>query len=108
MATIAGVFSGCFSSSSSSSSSFGKLKKFHKKKTTISGKRFRVSCDFTNSIASDPYKTLRIHRGASESEVKKAFRQLALKVLLLLMNLESSDCLDLKFFEQRNMIDLNR
>ncbi|KAJ9559657.1 hypothetical protein OSB04_004817 [Centaurea solstitialis] len=82
MATISGVFSGCVSSSSSSSSSFGKQRNCdEKKKTTISGdKRFRVSCDFTNSIiASDPYKTLRIHRGASESEVKKAFRQLALK-----------------------------
>ncbi|KAI3734436.1 hypothetical protein L6452_13904 [Arctium lappa] len=84
MATIDGVLNGCVSSStsSSSSSSFGKLKKFQKKKKTISGgagKRFRVSCDFTNSIALDPYKTLRIHLGASESEVKKAFRQLALK-----------------------------
>ncbi|KAI3684366.1 hypothetical protein L6452_33589 [Arctium lappa] len=82
MATIAGVINGCVSSSTSSSSSFGKLKNVQKKKTTISGgagKRFRVSCDFTNSIASDPYKTLRIHPGASESEVKKAFRQLALK-----------------------------
>ncbi|KAL6497128.1 hypothetical protein OROGR_029057 [Orobanche gracilis] len=38
---------------------------------------FRVSC--VSSGVSDPYKTLRIHPGASESEVKKAFRQLALQ-----------------------------
>ncbi|CAI9780028.1 unnamed protein product [Fraxinus pennsylvanica] len=37
--------------------------------------RFRVS----SSAVSDPYKTLRIHPDASESEVKKAFRQLALQ-----------------------------
>ncbi|KAI3677925.1 hypothetical protein L6452_37199 [Arctium lappa] len=66
MATITGVINGCISSSTPSSSSFDKLKKFQKKKTTISG-------------GADPYKTLRIHPGASESEVKKAFRQLALK-----------------------------
>ncbi|PIM98217.1 hypothetical protein CDL12_29305 [Handroanthus impetiginosus] len=41
-------------------------------------KGFRVSC-VSSSAVSDPYKTLRIKRGASESEVKKAFRQLALK-----------------------------
>ncbi|KAL2554869.1 Chaperone protein dnaJ 8 [Forsythia ovata] len=40
--------------------------------------RFRVSC-VSSSAVSDPYKTLRIHPGASESEVKKAFRQLALQ-----------------------------
>ncbi|CAL5339715.1 unnamed protein product [Camellia sinensis] len=31
-----------------------------------------------SSAVTDPYKTLRIQPGASESEVKKAFRQLAL------------------------------
>ncbi|KAK6147898.1 hypothetical protein DH2020_018810 [Rehmannia glutinosa] len=40
-------------------------------------KGFRVSC--VSSTVTDPYKTLRIQRGASESEVKKAFRQLALQ-----------------------------
>ncbi|KAI3455222.1 hypothetical protein Pfo_011885 [Paulownia fortunei] len=40
-------------------------------------KGFRVSC--VSSAVSDPYKTLRIHPGASESEIKKAFRQLALQ-----------------------------
>nr|GMC73575.1 chaperone protein DnaJ 8, chloroplastic-like [Ipomoea batatas]GMD66454.1 chaperone protein DnaJ 8, chloroplastic-like [Ipomoea batatas] len=39
---------------------------------------FRVSCVSSPSVT-DPYKTLRIHHDATESEVKKAFRQLALK-----------------------------
>ncbi|KAK6153785.1 hypothetical protein DH2020_013424 [Rehmannia glutinosa] len=39
---------------------------------------FRVSC-VSSATVSDPYKTLRINPGASESEVKKAFRQLALQ-----------------------------
>lgn len=39
---------------------------------------FRVCC--VSSTVSDPYKTLSIRQGASESEIKKAFRQLALKV----------------------------
>ncbi|XP_030551254.1 chaperone protein dnaJ 8, chloroplastic-like [Rhodamnia argentea] len=44
----------------------------------------RVSCSYSYSPSSsssvlDPYKTLRIQPGASESEVKKAFRHLALQ-----------------------------
>lgn len=84
MASVAGVINGCVSSSLSS---LRKMKDLKKKKTTNggdgSGMRFRVSCGYSNSsdVASDPYKVLRIHRGASEYEVKKAFRQLALKVL---------------------------
>lgn len=42
--------------------------------------RFRVCSSSSSSSYSDPYKTLRIHRGASETEVKKAFRKLALQV----------------------------
>lgn len=42
-------------------------------------KGFRVSC--VSSTVSDPYKTLSVRPGASESEIKKAFRQLALKVI---------------------------
>ncbi|XP_030477556.1 chaperone protein dnaJ 8, chloroplastic [Syzygium oleosum] len=38
----------------------------------------KVSCSYSSSVG-DPYKTLRIHRGAAESEVKKAFRGLALQ-----------------------------
>ncbi|KAL1554103.1 chaperone protein dnaJ 8, chloroplastic isoform X1 [Salvia divinorum] len=41
-------------------------------------KGFRVSC-ICSSAVFDSYKTLRIQPGASESEVKKAFRQLALQ-----------------------------
>ncbi|KAG8388221.1 hypothetical protein BUALT_Bualt02G0103100 [Buddleja alternifolia] len=41
-------------------------------------KGFRVSCVSFGAV-SDPYKTLRIQPGASEAEVKKAFRQLALQ-----------------------------
>ncbi|KAK8610178.1 hypothetical protein V6N13_081345 [Hibiscus sabdariffa] len=40
--------------------------------------KVRVHCSSSSSIT-DPYKTLRIQRGASESEIKKAFRQLALR-----------------------------
>ncbi|XP_073042251.1 chaperone protein dnaJ 8, chloroplastic [Primulina eburnea] len=42
-------------------------------------KGFRVSCVSSSAAVSDSYKTLRIHPGASQSEVKKAFRQLALQ-----------------------------
>ncbi|KZV44177.1 chaperone protein dnaJ 8, chloroplastic-like [Dorcoceras hygrometricum] len=42
-------------------------------------KKFRVSCVSSSPAVSDPYKTLRIDPGASESEVKKAFRRLALQ-----------------------------
>ncbi|KAI3737505.1 hypothetical protein L2E82_27509 [Cichorium intybus] len=82
MATVAGVINGCVSSSTSSSLSYGKQKNCNKKTTTMSGgagKRFRVRCVSASSLSSDPYKILRIHPGASEYEVKKAFRRLALK-----------------------------
>lgn len=38
----------------------------------------KVCCHSSPAVL-DPYKTLRIYPGASESEVKKAFRQLALQ-----------------------------
>ncbi|XP_076960931.1 chaperone protein dnaJ 8, chloroplastic-like [Bidens hawaiensis] len=78
MASAAGMINGCVSSSTSSSNSWGKLKNSHKKKAD---RRFRVgvTCVSTSPVTSDPYKTLSIRPGASESEVKKAFRQLALK-----------------------------
>ncbi|KAL4559866.1 hypothetical protein LXL04_032012 [Taraxacum kok-saghyz] len=78
MATAAGVINGYVSSSTSSSSSWGKAKNSHKKNITSAGKRYRFNC-VLSSLASDPYKILRIHPGASEFEVKKAFRQLAKK-----------------------------
>lgn len=40
--------------------------------------RVKIYC--SSSSAMDPYKTLKIQPGASESEVKKAYRQLALQV----------------------------
>ncbi|KAK9066039.1 hypothetical protein SSX86_015441 [Deinandra increscens subsp. villosa] len=88
MATAAGMIGGCVSSSISSPSSFGKLKGSRKKTASTAanggagaGRRFGVCCVpmNTNHPASDPYEILRIQPGASESEVKKAFRQLALK-----------------------------
>ncbi|XP_010034039.2 chaperone protein dnaJ 8, chloroplastic [Eucalyptus grandis] len=39
----------------------------------------KVCCSYSSSSVLDPYKTLRIQPGASESEVKKAFRRLALQ-----------------------------
>ncbi|XP_022720754.1 chaperone protein dnaJ 8, chloroplastic-like [Durio zibethinus] len=56
------------------SSSWMQVKEKGKKKTA---NRVRVCCSASSHI--DPYKTLRIQPGASESEVKKAFRQLALQ-----------------------------
>ncbi|XWS16551.1 hypothetical protein CRYUN_Cryun34aG0098200 [Craigia yunnanensis] len=56
------------------SSSWMLLKEKGNKKTA---NRVRVFCSASSVI--DPYKTLRIQHGASESEVKKAFRQLALQ-----------------------------
>lgn len=47
--------------------------------------RSRVSCSYSSSVM-DSYKTLRIQRGASESEVRKAFRQLALQVSISTLN----------------------
>lgn len=74
-----------FMGSASSSSSWIPLKNSGKNKGKNNGRyngnNFRVSC--VSSAGTDPYKTLRIRHGASESEVKKAFRQLALQVLLL-------------------------
>ncbi|KAK4488889.1 hypothetical protein RD792_004679 [Penstemon davidsonii] len=71
---------GCGSASGSwfqlkdSSSSIRNLRNNKNKKKGL----FNVSC-VSSAAVGDPYKTLRIHPGASESEVKKAFRQLALQ-----------------------------
>ena len=73
MSSVSGVMNPRVSTSSS-------LRKMKNHRTTI--KKHRVSCSYTshNNVGSDPYKILKIERGASESEVKKAFRKLALKV----------------------------
>ena len=61
----------------SSSSSWFQIKN-RKKKNNLGRDRVKVMC--AGSSVMDPYKTLRIQPGASESEVRKAFRQLALQV----------------------------
>ncbi|KAL6996741.1 hypothetical protein U1Q18_006870 [Sarracenia purpurea var. burkii] len=61
-------------------SSWIQLKDAKMKKATRKNDRARFCCVASSASAvSDPYKTLRIQPGASESEVKKAFRQLALQ-----------------------------
>ncbi|KAJ8774203.1 hypothetical protein K2173_009634 [Erythroxylum novogranatense] len=57
------------------SSSWFQIK--NRKKNSTMKNRVKVVC--SSSYVMDPYKTLRIQPGASESEVKKAFRQLALQ-----------------------------
>ncbi|KAL1298006.1 chaperone protein dnaJ 8, chloroplastic [Arachis duranensis] len=42
-------------------------------------KRLEICCSSSSSSLTDCYKTLRVQPGASQSEVKKAFRQLALQ-----------------------------
>ncbi|KAF7843179.1 Chaperone protein dnaJ 8, chloroplastic [Senna tora] len=59
-----------------SSSSWLQFKDKERKQKRVIG--VKISCSSSSSVM-DPYKTLRIQPGASESEVKKAFRQLALK-----------------------------
>ena len=52
------------------------------KKTAKDRRSVKVSCVSSSSSwvnTADPYRTLRIQPGASESEVRKAFRQLALQ-----------------------------
>jgi hypothetical protein len=69
-----------------SSSSWFQIKNRRKKnnKDNMGRDRVRIFCASSYSSSSssvmDPYKTLKIQPGASESEVKKAFRQLALQV----------------------------
>ncbi|KAJ8755524.1 hypothetical protein K2173_019322 [Erythroxylum novogranatense] len=58
-----------------SSSTWFQIK--NKKKKNMTRNRVMFVC--ASSSVMDPYKTLRIQPGASESEVKKAFRQLALQ-----------------------------
>lgn len=71
-------FGGVVSARGSSSSLFQNMKKdLRNKRNRDNSRLFKINCV---STFSDPYKTLRIHKGASEAEVKKAFRQLALQV----------------------------
>ncbi|KAK2651776.1 hypothetical protein Ddye_011632 [Dipteronia dyeriana] len=77
MASVAGMMGS--NGSSCPSSSWIQFKNMKKKRnSSSSSSRVMVSCSSSSSVM-DPYKTLRIQPGASESEVKKAFRQLALQ-----------------------------
>ncbi|KAK2378497.1 Chaperone DnaJ-domain superfamily protein [Trifolium repens] len=69
-ATSVGVFGG-----NGSSVSWMQFRRNEKKQNKMN--KFRVSC--SNSSVMDPYKTLRVQPGASESDVRKAFRKLALQ-----------------------------
>lgn len=79
MATAMGMV-GSIGGCGAASASLFRLRNSGKKKTRNNKNGFRVSCVYSSSAVADPYKTLRIQPGASESEVRKAFRQLALKV----------------------------
>lgn len=71
-------FGGVVFARGSSASLFPNMKKDSRNKRNHNNSRlFKINCV---STFSDPYKTLRINKGASEAEVKKAFRQLALQV----------------------------
>ncbi|KAK7293918.1 hypothetical protein RJT34_16797 [Clitoria ternatea] len=71
MAAAAGVVGG-----NSLSASLMQFRGRERKQNKIN--RTRVCCSYSSSVM-DPYKTLRIQPGASEPEVRKAFRQLALQ-----------------------------
>ncbi|XP_020572627.1 chaperone protein dnaJ 8, chloroplastic [Phalaenopsis equestris] len=74
------VFAGMFSRSSSSSSSIAALRRNGVKvgKRRNGGLACRAAAHGIGNLM-DQYRTLRIQPGASEKEVKKAFRQLALQ-----------------------------
>ncbi|XP_019158502.1 PREDICTED: chaperone protein dnaJ 8, chloroplastic isoform X2 [Ipomoea nil] len=80
MAAAVGRIGGGVGGYGSGSGSLERLRNSGKKRRNEKD-GFRVSCISSPSVA-DPYKTLRIHHGATESEVKKAFRQLALKIVM--------------------------
>ncbi|PHU24188.1 Chaperone protein DnaJ [Capsicum chinense] len=78
MASAMGMLGGIGGCGAGSASLF-RLRNSAKKKTKNNKNGFRVSCVYSPSAVADPYKTLRIQSGASESEVRKAFRKLALQ-----------------------------
>uniref|UniRef100_A0A2N9HZ80 J domain-containing protein n=1 Tax=Fagus sylvatica TaxID=28930 RepID=A0A2N9HZ80_FAGSY len=83
-AAAAGIIGG---NGSSSSSSWFKLRDRQKNKKMVNRVVF---CSASSSSVMDHYKTLRIQPGASESEVKKAFRQLALQIVMSNLREEST------------------
>lgn len=83
MAVVARILGAGGSCSSLSSTRFqNKIRRNNK-----NHEKFRVSC----AVSFDPYITLNIHTGASESQIKKAFTRLALKVFITFY--VKNDCL---------------
>ncbi|XP_019443312.1 PREDICTED: chaperone protein dnaJ 8, chloroplastic-like isoform X2 [Lupinus angustifolius] len=75
---------------SSSSSSWMKLRGRREMSNKVN--RVKISCSYSSSSSvMDPYKTLRLQSDASESEVRKAFRQLALQVVMANLRGESKE-----------------
>lgn len=70
--------------------------------------RVKICCSsYSSSAVMDPYKTLRIQPGASESEVRKAFRQLALQVCSsIIFCFPSFIVIDLFLFSFKYLIEL--
>ncbi|KAK4374696.1 hypothetical protein RND71_005373 [Anisodus tanguticus] len=78
MATAMGMLGNVGGCGSPYTSWIGMRKCSNKKMKKGENIRFGVTCVYSPSV-SDPYKTLRIQPDASETEVRKAFRQLALQ-----------------------------
>ncbi|KAJ6307525.1 hypothetical protein OIU76_017343 [Salix suchowensis] len=70
---------GCAGSSTSWFQIKNRRKKNNNDKMGRDRVRFFTAASYSSPSVMDPYKTLRIQPGASESEVRKAFRQLALQ-----------------------------
>ncbi|GAA0143038.1 hypothetical protein Leryth_015821 [Lithospermum erythrorhizon] len=68
MAIMSGAYSGTWM----------QFKNLSKRGNNDNKGNLRVSCVYTPSVT-DPYTTLRVQPGASQSDVKKAFRKLALQ-----------------------------
>ncbi|KAF5466876.1 hypothetical protein F2P56_016759 [Juglans regia] len=81
----AAAATGFIGGNGSSSSSWFQLGNGQRRKKKMVNRVMFSSASSSSSSSSvmDPYKTLRIQPSASESEIKKAFRQLALQVLFL-------------------------
>lgn len=75
----AAAATGLIGGNGSSSSSWFQLGNGQRKKKMANRVKVCSAAYSSSSAVTDPYKTLRIQPGASESEVKKAFRRLALQ-----------------------------
>lgn len=75
----AAAATGLIGGNGSSSCAWFQLRRNGQRKKKMVNRVVVCSASYSSSVM-DPYKTLKIQHGASESEVKKAFRQLALQV----------------------------